>query len=338
LVIWYDPNLEFSSSKEALVKKFQIFEIEEWNMYFNFEKLLKRISNIGDLDYCLIMAGEIESDVILNRFVDFSNLKSLYIYDTSFEVDKIKHEKVITAKTIEDLVPKIEGIQGDLIRRSNLPESEIIIKCSIKGMVKAFFKDFVIIWHDPHMSSEENQQYITPLKKFCEVFTFTEWEKASIFIHEAKTACQVITSGTNGELLAEEISLGESVKDIYLFCENKEYHEAWAKNYQKVSCVEIHIENILSKIQRNLLEWYKQASSLKLNLPAFAPIFNDNDKSQINHLHRFLKVIPNFENRLQAKNDFTNLSKGIYSDVKNLKVVADFEQSYNDYNKKQILE
>jgi len=53
-------------------------------------------------------------------------------------------------------------------------EKEIIIKCSVEEMTKAFFKDYVIVWHDPNVKREENQQYITQLKKFCEVFTFIE--------------------------------------------------------------------------------------------------------------------------------------------------------------------
>jgi len=93
----------------------------------------------------------------------------------------------------------------------------------------------------------------------------------------------------------------------------------------------------VKKIQENLLKWYEQQSSLKLNLPAFAPIFNGSDKSQMNHLHHFLKVIPNFENREQAKNDFVTLSRRIYSDEKNEKKIADFEKTYNQYNKEAVL-
>lgn len=216
-------------------------------------------------------------------------------------------------------------------------ELEIIIKCSVEDITKAFFKDYVIVWHDPNVNNKENQEYIVQLEKFCEVFTLTEWEKASTYIKEAKAVCHVITSGTNGELLVKEIFESENVCNIYAFCRNKEYHESWAKNYHKISCVETHIQRLFNQIQQNLLEWYKKASSLNFNLPAFAPIFNDSDKSEMNHLHLYLKMIPNFKNREQAKEDFLNLSRAIYTDANNQGFIADFEKNYNDYNKDYTL-
>ena len=216
-------------------------------------------------------------------------------------------------------------------------KGEIIIKCTLEEMVKHFFKDYVIVWHDPNVNTQENQQYIANLTKFCEVFPFTEWEKAKDYIQATQAVCHVITSGTNGELLVKEIFERENVCNIYIFCGNKEHHSSWAQNYPKISCIETNIKNLINQIQQNLLEWYKKASSLNFNLPAFAPIFDDSDKSQMNHLHRYLKVIPNFKNRQQAKNDFLNLSKAIYTDVQNIKYMADFERYYNDYNKSQTL-
>jgi len=214
---------------------------------------------------------------------------------------------------------------------------DIIVKCSLEEMIKSFFKDYVIVWHDPALNSQENQHSLRQLKKFCQVFTFTECQKASIFVKETQEICHVVTSGTNGELLAKEISLAQSVSNIYVFCRNRDFHLSWARNYQKVSCVETKIENVLTEIKQNLLYWYKEKSSLKLNLPAFAPIFNDSDKSEMNNLHRYLKVIPNFKNRFQAKEDFVNLSKGIYTDPDNTKFIANFEKYYNEYNKTQTL-
>jgi len=57
----------------------------------------------------------------------------------------------------------------------------------------------------------------------------------------------------------------------------------------------------------------------------------------MNHLHLYLKVIPNFKNREQAKNDFIHLSKAVYSDPGNTKLISDFERSYNEYDKNQTL-
>lgn len=221
--------------------------------------------------------------------------------------------------------------------KSNMlaPGEEIIIMCKLEEIVQEFFKDYVIVWHDPNVESEQNQFYKAQLERFCEVQTFTEWKDASKYIKEAKAICHVLTSGSNGELLVKEISSSQSVLKIYIFCGNKDYHQIWAKNYSKVSCIEVQIKDVINQIEQNLLKWYKEASSLRTNLPAFASIFNNWDKSKINKLHHYLKVLPNFKNRSQAKNDFITLSKAIYPpDEKNIK---DFEKNYNEYEKKKIL-
>ena len=57
----------------------------------------------------------------------------------------------------------------------------------------------------------------------------------------------------------------------------------------------------------------------------------------MNHLHLFLKLVPKFEDRLRAKNDFLALSRAIYSDEKSLELMAYFEKNYNQYNKKDTL-
>ncbi len=216
-------------------------------------------------------------------------------------------------------------------------QADIIVKRPLEEMIKYFFKDYVIVWHDPNLNSQENQGHRAQLEEFCKVFTFAEWEKAKDFIHEAKEICHLITSGTNGELLVKEIFEKDNVCNIYLFCGNKEYHETWAKNYQKVECVETEIKIILDKIQHNLEKLLKKENSFQMNLPAFAPVFNDSDKSEMNSLHLFLKMIPNFKNRDKAKSDFVSLSKRVYSNPNELKLIEEFAQTYNDYNKEQTL-
>ena len=216
-------------------------------------------------------------------------------------------------------------------------DKDIIVKCTREEMIKRFFNDYEIVWFDSEVKSNENRKYIAQLEKFYEVKTFTEWKEASTYIVEAKTACHVITSGKNGESLTKEIFSSSHVVEIYIFCQNKAHHEAWAKDYNKISCIETDIQKVLNQIQLNLKKWYKQFSSMKRNLPAFAPIFNDSDKSEMNNLHRYLRIIPNFQNTEQATVDLISLAKEIYSDDNNMKFIRDFESTYNQYNKKEIL-
>ncbi len=214
---------------------------------------------------------------------------------------------------------------------------DIIVKCSLEEITQSFLKEDMIVWHDPDLNSQKNRHYIFQLEKICQVFTFTEWQKASSFIKEAHGICHVVTSETNGEFLVKQISENQSLSNIFIICKDQNYHSNWTTKYPKVSCIEIQIEHLLSQIQLTLLEGFRGKSSLKLNLPAFAPIFNDSDKSEMNNLHRYLKFIPKFKNRKQAKEDFVNLSKRVYKDPDSTLLITDFENSYNEYDKEQIL-
>jgi len=100
-------------------------------------------------------------------------------------------------------------------------QDDIIIKCSLEEMANAFFKAYEIIWHDPNVNSQENQQYLTQLETLCKVKTFTEWKEAEDYVKAAKTVCHVITSGTNEELLVKEIFSSQNVPKILTFPETK---------------------------------------------------------------------------------------------------------------------
>lgn len=101
----------------------------------------------------------------------------------------------------EEDVEEEEGEEEEEVIIVKRQPEEIIVKCTLEEMVRNFFKDYMIIWHEPDLNNKENQVSLNQLKKFCEVSTFTEWEEASNFIKETKGICHVITSGTNGESL-----------------------------------------------------------------------------------------------------------------------------------------
>jgi len=103
-------------------------------------------------------------------------------------------------------------------------EEDLIIKCPLDEMLKCFFKDYVVVWHDPNINSKENQGYLLQIEKLWRVKTFTEWNEASGYVKSAKEILHVITSGTNGEHFIKEISSGHNVSNIYIFCGNKKYH------------------------------------------------------------------------------------------------------------------
>jgi len=174
---------------------------------------------------------------------------------TDFHDSQVEKKDIVNP--IEDKMQEKSDVSGDptnseIEENKNDEEKEeeqTIEKIETEEKIKEFIRDYVIFWHDPSVNSSINQKYLDQLKKFCDVKTFTEYGKAVAEIQGATTSCHVITSGTDGELLVKEIYMNENVKEIYLFCKNKDYHSTWAKKYLKVSCVETQIQNIIDQIK-----------------------------------------------------------------------------------------
>jgi hypothetical protein len=215
-------------------------------------------------------------------------------------------------------------------------QEEIIIMSSVKDMVKYFLRENVIIWHDPNVHSSENTAYITELKNICDVQVFVDWKEASNYLKKETqlSCCKVITSGTNGELFVKEISSLPFITSIYVFCGNISYHKTWANQYLKIMCVENRFESVLEKIKQSMITWQRTSSSLRVDLPSFAPIFDDVDLSKMNNLQFYLQGFVNFKNRSQAKKDFIDLARALYGKNKH---IEEFEKNYNQYDMKTIL-
>jgi len=79
------------------------------------------------------------------------------------------------------------------------------------------------------------------------------------------------------------------------------------------------MDNVISQLEENIVEWQREKSSLRTELLAFAPIFDNMDKSNVNFNHLRLKGFISFKNREQAKRDFIKLSKAIFRDRANIK-------------------
>jgi len=187
-------------------------------------------------------------------------LKCCYGDDITNNLIDFKESQV----TQEDI---INPIDDNMKKKSELPEDsanteigedqneeekeeeDIRRQIRIDESIKEFIQDYAIFWHDPNVNSSENQKYLDQLSKFCEVKTFTEWEKAGTEIQKTKRDCLVITSGTNGKELAKKIDSCQNVKEIYVFCKNEKYHSTWAQKYQKISGIETKLEDIIGQIK-----------------------------------------------------------------------------------------
>ncbi len=72
---------------------------------------------------------------------------------------------------------------------------------------------------------------------------------ASRFLHNERKRWIVITSGSKGKELMDKIEQLPSVLAVIFFCNNKQFHENWAKNYPIVKGHFSDIDTLKEKIK-----------------------------------------------------------------------------------------
>jgi len=226
--------------------------------------------------------------------------------------------------------------QRQVIKPTTLEkEPEAPILSEIQELAKKLIKESYIIWHDPGITSLENDTFKPHMKYFCTIEMFSDWQEASIFIRNTQKPCHVITSGKNGEIFIQSVTDQPHVLSIYVFCENIAYHTDWTKNYPKILCTEEKFDNLISTMKEFILKWQKEELSQGAEFPAFSPFYKPKTSLEETLLKYYLKEDLNSDDRKEAKEDFIELSQAIF--VNEAETVTTFEQNYNEYNANEIL-
>jgi len=209
-------------------------------------------------------------------------------------------------------------------------KDEVIIMCDIQEMTKLFVVEYYLIWFDPTHLSQTYKEEVEKLKADFNLRISADWKEVKEQIQNKKTTYHLIISGIQDDIILKEI---ENISNISLaFVFNNNFSASLnISNYPKSKCVETNLKTLILKIEIYLNKWQREDSSLKKDFPAFAPIFDDYDKSKMNYLHYYLQGLTHFRNRTQAKRDFLDLAKKLYNDFN------EFDQAYNDYDMAKIL-
>ena len=218
-----------------------------------------------------------------------------------------------------------EEIEG--FRQENKAEGrdDIIIACDVDELAKLFFKEYIIIWYDPKAGSESSLERLKKLNANIEVKVFNNIEEASYCVKTSSVMCQIITPNINGEFFVEMISDASSILSIYVLCDTKDQETEWIKKHPKISMAGSNFTKLTTKMHND---------SLKMDFPAFAPVFDDMDKSKTNKLHFYLKGLVHFYNGKQAKDDLLALAHKVYKDKQNMQ---EFTDTYTKYDMALIL-
>jgi len=101
------------------------------------------------------------------------------------------------------------------------------------------------IWHDPNVMNSENKKYQGLFKtRHWTIGTTTTVASTVKMVDLPRYANHVVvlTSGKNGEELAQRLQSKNNVVAIVVFCRKKIYHSTWASKYDKVKQVCITFE------------------------------------------------------------------------------------------------
>ena len=215
-----------------------------------------------------------------------------------------------------------------------MEKDEVIVMCEIQEMTKRFVIEYHLLWLDPtHQTQAYLKEVETMRMQYDLKISAADWKDVKDQIQNEKTTYHLIISVIKDETILKEIEDISNISLIFIFNNNLPASLNSSK-YPKIKCVESNIEGLLLKINECLVEWQRKESSVRTNFPAFAPIFDDYDKSKMNYLHYYLQGLTNFQNRTQAKRDFIRLAKQI---DKNRDDLRNFEKAYNDYDTGSIL-
>ncbi|CAF1249325.1 unnamed protein product [Adineta ricciae] len=115
-------------------------------------------------------------------------------------------------------------------------------------------QDVSVIWLDTHIhsSNPDYQNAITHLQYIVnDIYTFTDNAECIDFILTlTDTDVCLITSGSVGQCLVPCVHDVSNIDSIFIFCDDQNRHEQWAKNWCKVKSVSIDIIHICEQLKK----------------------------------------------------------------------------------------
>ena len=128
------------------------------------------------------------------------------------------------------------------------------------------------MWFDPNKTND----YYLFKKCFENVQFYTTYDLNAIINFFKKESISdsdwiVVTTGTKGKELIENLVENNSIKSFFIYCHNTKLHESWAKNIKKVGCITSNPEILCQKF-------------IDINNSYYIPNFNYNNKEKNNNI------------------------------------------------------
>jgi len=326
-IIWFEPHID---SEEKRAMKTLIEENKSIHFFSRFDETFKFVQGLA-ISFLLIVPSHFEEQKLLK---DFENLKDTIgkrLFD--FEEEELLKNLLKDNEDIRSLNVYAFVKREDFLNEmpSHGDEEEFMLMCDIDEIAKHFVEEFTIILCGPNISSKDNQILISELE-IQEGNIVTDFNELLKRINNyTGLPYHLILSGENQvERIIDQMEALKDLLCLYIYDEDLARLEGIKKNKERTIQIIKTSKELLPKIKEGI----RTMSKAKNTFPVFTSIFDDRDKSHINHLHYSLKGFINFKNWNQAKRDFMKLAKRIYQSKK----LIEFEKGYLAYNKKEILQ
>ena len=193
------------------------------------------------------------------------------------------------------------------------------------------FKYFNVFWYFP-----DKTNYFNNFKKCFENVKFYKGNvlNATIDFFEKESVSEwiVITPGSKGKELIQHLEKNNCIKSFFIYCNNTESHEEWAKKIKKVGCITSDLEILCQKF-------------IEINKSYFIPNFNYDRKTNDNILINNSEI--NFENMLsfnsplitsitktknKRKNKYNNFCVKLFNYLNGNEIMNDLKEAMRERN------
>jgi len=318
-------NISNEQNNNEIKFKEKIKNISEQNIYY--EKKDENLSNLSnEKNNIEIKIDEkvpnISDQNIHNEKKD-ENIKNISNKQNNIEikidekVPNISDQNIHNEKKDENIT-NISNKQNNIeikinekvpsINEQNKPEGEIKennnfpMGSEYEKELNLNFKYFNVFWYDQN----KNNDFNLFKKCFENVLFYKSHDLNSIinfFKKESISEWIVITTGSKGKELIQNLEKNNCIKSFFIYCLNTKLHESWAKNIKKVGCITSNPEILCQKF-------------IEFNNGYYIPQFNY--KSKVNNIE-----ISSIENN---ENLFTSNSKALKYFIE---LKKNFSEKYN---------
>ncbi|CAF2739128.1 unnamed protein product [Rotaria sp. Silwood2] len=136
----------------------------------------------------------------------------------------------------------------------NTRKNEIQNETNIQSI--CFVENFVLIWLDANVKESSDQFYdsVHQLQRFVNtiILVSDEIEYADLIHYTKNEKVFIIVSGTFGINLADIMEETPQIYSIYVYCDQREYHEKWATNFRKIKGVFTDMIPICEALRRDV--------------------------------------------------------------------------------------